>query len=247
MTFGEKIQKLRKEAGISQEELSFQLQVSRQAISKWENDKGYPETEKIIKMSKIFHVTLDYLLSDSENRNGNETEKGLYVSQEMASGFLLHETLKYRKMAFAIALLLAGAAFIFIINETAGILLYLIVMIVSIALFVSILLTGNPYRQIKQEALLFDDVFKKELLSNYMEKRKKYHVLIVGSIVLFCISFLVLPVVGLELVSDGGEEMMLAISMIMGGVAVYFFIYLLGTLRSYRLLAKNEEIQKGKK
>ncbi|MFD1412332.1 helix-turn-helix domain-containing protein [Oceanobacillus jeddahense] len=44
MTFGEKLRKSRKESTISQEELAFQLQVSRQAISKWENDKGYPET-----------------------------------------------------------------------------------------------------------------------------------------------------------------------------------------------------------
>lgn len=41
MTFGEKIQKLRKESGLSQEELSYQLGVSRQAISKWEHDSGY--------------------------------------------------------------------------------------------------------------------------------------------------------------------------------------------------------------
>ena len=64
MTFGEKIQKLRKEAGLSQEELSYQLGVSRQAISKWERDNGYPETEKIVRMSKIFNVTLDYLLNE---------------------------------------------------------------------------------------------------------------------------------------------------------------------------------------
>lgn len=48
MTFGEKIQKLGKESGLSQEELSHHLGVSRQATSKWERDNGYPETEKII-------------------------------------------------------------------------------------------------------------------------------------------------------------------------------------------------------
>lgn len=72
MTFGEKIQKLRKEAGLSQEELSYQLGVSRQAISKWERDNGYPETEKIVRISKIFNVTLDYLLNeDSITDTGN--------------------------------------------------------------------------------------------------------------------------------------------------------------------------------
>ena len=64
MTFGEKIQKLRKEAGLSQEELAHRLKVSRQAVSKWERDSGYPETEKIIWMSSIFNVSADYLLKD---------------------------------------------------------------------------------------------------------------------------------------------------------------------------------------
>ena len=69
MTFGEKLQKLRKEAGLSQEELAWQLGVSRQAVSKWERDGGYPETEKIIRMSRIFHVTLDYLLNEETSQN----------------------------------------------------------------------------------------------------------------------------------------------------------------------------------
>ena len=64
MTFGEKLQKLRKEAGLSQEEFADQMGVSRQAVSKWERDSGYPETEKIIRMGRIFHVTLEYLLYD---------------------------------------------------------------------------------------------------------------------------------------------------------------------------------------
>ena len=46
MTFGEKLQRLRKEAGLSQEELAGRLHVSRQAVSKWERNESYPETEK---------------------------------------------------------------------------------------------------------------------------------------------------------------------------------------------------------
>ena len=80
MTFGEKIQKLRKEAGLSQEELSYQLEVSRQAISKWERDNGYPETEKIVRMSKLFNVSLDYLLNEEDTQKPeiNPDEKGIY-------------------------------------------------------------------------------------------------------------------------------------------------------------------------
>ena len=62
MTFGEKIQSLRKQSGLSQEELSYRLGVSRQAVSKWERNSGYPETEKLIKMSKLFNVTIDLSL-----------------------------------------------------------------------------------------------------------------------------------------------------------------------------------------
>ena len=47
MTFGEKLYKLRKARGLSQEALAEKLHTSRQAVSKWENDNGYPETEKI--------------------------------------------------------------------------------------------------------------------------------------------------------------------------------------------------------
>lgn len=56
MTFGEKLFQLRKVRGLSQEELAGKLNTSRQAISKWENNNGYPETEKIIMISKIFQV-----------------------------------------------------------------------------------------------------------------------------------------------------------------------------------------------
>ena len=52
MTFGEKIQKLRKEAGLSQEELSYQLEVSRQAISKWETGKANPDLMLLPKLAE---------------------------------------------------------------------------------------------------------------------------------------------------------------------------------------------------
>ena len=58
MTLGQRIQKGRKEAGLSQEELAEQLGVSRQAVSRWENDNGYPEMEKIIRLSQIYQVSL---------------------------------------------------------------------------------------------------------------------------------------------------------------------------------------------
>lgn len=62
MTLGEKLQKLRKAAGLSQEQLAEKLLVSRQAISKWEQDAARPDTDNIIVLSELFGVTTDYLL-----------------------------------------------------------------------------------------------------------------------------------------------------------------------------------------
>ena len=63
MTTGEKLQNLRKENNYTQEELADILSVSRQSISKWESDVAFPETDKLITLSKLFHCTVDYLLN----------------------------------------------------------------------------------------------------------------------------------------------------------------------------------------
>ncbi|WP_301082534.1 helix-turn-helix domain-containing protein [Thomasclavelia cocleata] len=64
MTIGEKITKLRKEQNLTQEQLADILKVSRQSVSKWERNVAYPDTEKLIRINKIFECSLDYLLKD---------------------------------------------------------------------------------------------------------------------------------------------------------------------------------------
>ena len=68
MTFGEKLQGLRARRGLSQDALAELLDVSRQAVSKWERDETMPEAEKIIRISDCFQVTTDYLLKDGPER-----------------------------------------------------------------------------------------------------------------------------------------------------------------------------------
>ena len=63
MEFHEKLQELRKNRGITQEELAEALYVSRTAISKWESGRGMPSIESLKAISKFFAVTLDDLLS----------------------------------------------------------------------------------------------------------------------------------------------------------------------------------------
>lgn len=78
MTLGDKISRLRKESNYTQEQLAGLLGVSRQAISKWESNITYPETEKLIRISELFGCSLDYLLKDAEETDdkagGREAE-----------------------------------------------------------------------------------------------------------------------------------------------------------------------------
>lgn len=69
MTLSEKLYMLRKKRGLSQEQLAEQLNVSRQAISKWESGQSTPETEKLLATAKFFQVSLDYLLSEDTTQD----------------------------------------------------------------------------------------------------------------------------------------------------------------------------------
>ena len=66
MEFHEKLQELRKQKGLTQEELAQVLFVSRTAVSKWESGRGYPSIESLKAISIFFKVTVDELLSNEE-------------------------------------------------------------------------------------------------------------------------------------------------------------------------------------
>ena len=64
MTFGEKVQALRRKEGWTQEGLASRIGVSRQALGKWEQGTAVPDVENVLELAKLFHVTTDYLLMD---------------------------------------------------------------------------------------------------------------------------------------------------------------------------------------
>ena len=73
MEFNEKLQELRKNKGLTQEELAEKLYVSRTAVSKWESGRGYPNIESLKEISTFFSVSIDELLS---------TEKLLFIAEK---------------------------------------------------------------------------------------------------------------------------------------------------------------------
>lgn len=68
MTLDKKLERLRKRAGLSQAEVSEELDVSRQAITKWETGLSRPSIENLQSLSKLYNVSIEYLLDDSKDK-----------------------------------------------------------------------------------------------------------------------------------------------------------------------------------
>lgn len=87
MEIGNKINQLRKLSGMTQEQLAEKLNVSRQTISKWESDSTSPDLESIVKISRIFHVSLDDLLKEGEAGVANKTDEQITLETSVYKGY----------------------------------------------------------------------------------------------------------------------------------------------------------------
>ena len=120
MTLGEKIAKQRKELNYTQEELSYILGVSRQSISKWESDIVYPETDKLIKLGKLFDCSMDYLLKEEETEKSGVQTSGFTEKVEEISRKVMTDKNKgkAKKILKIIGIILAVVLTIDIISMT---------------------------------------------------------------------------------------------------------------------------------
>lgn len=106
MILADKIIDLRKKSGWSQEELAAKLNVSRQAVSKWEGAQSVPDLERILQMSRLFGVSTDYLIKDEQTAADSTGEDMAddavrTVSMEEANRFLSANEANARPMALA--------------------------------------------------------------------------------------------------------------------------------------------------
>lgn len=96
MTFGEKLRSARKSAGLTQEQLAERLLVSRQAITKWESDKGLPDIENLKQISALLDISIDYLLDSGETLDLSVIKEKInlddYIYYRKLSGRLVKKT-----------------------------------------------------------------------------------------------------------------------------------------------------------
>lgn len=122
MILADKIINLRKKNAWSQEELAEKLGVSRQSISKYEGAQSIPDMDKILKLSKIFGVTTDYLIKDEiedlefldEDYEESKTRK---VSMEMASDYLSLKEISAKNLALGVSLCIISPILLIIFSE----------------------------------------------------------------------------------------------------------------------------------
>lgn len=92
MTLSEKLQNLRKAAGLSQEQLAERLNVTRQAVSKWETGEGKPDIDNLLPLARLLNTTVDYLLDDGADEPKTEIPQPSANTQSV--GHELWEQLK---------------------------------------------------------------------------------------------------------------------------------------------------------
>ena len=172
MILAEKIARLRKRNGWSQEELAEKINVSRQAVSKWESAQTVPDLEKILTLGNLFGVTTDYLLKDemeSEEFSGTEIPAVRRLTLAEANEYLAWEEKSSLRIAAATFLcvfspiplvFLAGAAEAAKYGVTenmatlAGITMLFLFIAAAVAVFISCGFKSEPYKFLEKE--MFD-------------------------------------------------------------------------------------------
>ncbi|WP_042277436.1 helix-turn-helix domain-containing protein [[Clostridium] dakarense] len=242
MEFGEKLLDLRKKEGMSQEVLAEKLNTSRQAISKWENGQGFPETEKLLKIGNIFDVSIDYLLKNSVE-NKEDRKDGYYVSREVAEGFLINETKMAKNALIGISTIVFSYIPYLIFKDRFEI--YVIIVSIMVAIGVGFLLKGimleDNYKTLKKEALIFDEKVLKDINEKYDNIKNKYNVLAGVGICLICSGLVVLFFLKKDLIIGIDTTGYQIICTFLISVGVCISGYFMSIIEAYRILIKNQD------
>ncbi len=108
MTFKDRLVRLRKGRGLSQEELAAEINVSRQAISKWENGDAMPDVDKIISLADLFDVTIDWLLRGIKPESGESQPSPLPQPDESCPTSQQHAADKFSPIVMCVGWCMAA-------------------------------------------------------------------------------------------------------------------------------------------
>ncbi|MEG0919100.1 MAG: helix-turn-helix transcriptional regulator [Anaerovoracaceae bacterium] len=259
MIFADKIIRLRKRNGWSQEELAEKMNTSRQAVSKWEGAQSLPDINKIIQLGQLFGVTIDYLLKDEiedEEYSEDDGEESIkHVGLANAVEYL--EQRKKASVRIAIAtllcvlspmtLILLGAASEnpkYGINENiaggVGLVTLLIIVAVAVLIFILCGFKNAPYEFLEKEPFINEYGVKgmvRERQKNFQKTYVSFNV--IGTCL--CIISPVFLFIGAFTENEFFTVIMLCITMAIAGIGAVFFILAGVPMASMQKLLKEGE------
>lgn len=171
MILADKIIRLRKKNGWSQEELAERMNVSRQAVSKWEAAQTAPDLEKILLLGKLFGVTTDYLLKDEiENEEFTDDSSDRTckrITMEEANTYLAHRKWAAGRIALATFLCILSPICLFILGAATelpsfrfsesfavfcGLAILFVLAAIAVAIFIYVGSKNSPYEFLEKES-----------------------------------------------------------------------------------------------
>ncbi len=265
MIFAEKIIRERKKNGWSQEELAEKMNVSRQAVGKWESSQSVPDLDKILQLADLFGVTTDYLLKDEleaeEYAQGREEALCRRVSLGEANDYLEKRERAAKRIALGvflcifspIPLILLGGMVeygLFSISENLagglGMALLFLIVAPAVILFVRTGFENAPYEFLENEPFETEygvSGMVQEKQKAYRDTYVRYHYIGVSLCVIAPLPLIVSAFTG----KDIFVLLMLALTMIIAGIGVVFFILAGVRFGSMQRLLKEGEFSKNKK
>ncbi len=266
MILADKILFHRKKLALSQEELAEQLNVSRQSVSKWEGAQSIPDMDKIIKLSDIFSVSIDYLLRDEIQDIEYVDQKdhaGLKsVSLEESNAFIAASKQHAKKIALGVFLCITSPVLLVFLNalyekgfqqisettsNSVGLTVLIAMVAAGVGIFVKSGSTMKPYEYLKQE--IFEPEYgvegsvKKERDLNRNEHVKHISlgvVLLITSVIPGILSELVLSMPILHSAAP-------ALFLLMVAIGVYLIIKTSIYNGSFAILLQQDDYTAGKK
>ena len=241
MILGEKIAQLRRKNGWSQEELADKMEISRQAVSKWESGQTMPDLERILRLSSLFGVTIDYLLKDGAEPEipRPEAEEDTHIrlisladaadylslleraSVQIASGTFLCI------LAFMPLLLLGAAAEQFQLSEALAALIGLaslfLLAAITVVIFMRCGFHSAPYRFIELGEFRAENDANDMVRARKMQFRSTY---LRGNLIGVCLCILS-PLAlfsGILSENDFTQVLLLCVTLLLAGIGVVSFI-----------------------
>lgn len=268
MIFADKLIQLRKKNGWSQEELAEQMKVTRQSVSKWEGAQSVPDLTKMIQLSNIFGVSLDYLLKDEIQEpdptelSEKSQERGKWVSMEEANRFLEVKEQTAGKIAWATFLCIISPVTMLILGAVSeepaygitenmaggvGMIVLLVLVAIAVSVYISCGHRTEPYQYLEKE------IFETEygVVGMVKERREQYRMIYTkNNMIGTCLCILALvPLFGGIIISEKDLFLVLMLSLmfVSVGFGVVCFIRAGIVWASFEKLLQEGEYSRQKK